>query len=331
MARLNPALLSVLLCLLFGGACTELPEGSRSELDGTSDNSFADQGGAGGDAADLDAEPGDGGDGGDRGDADRANDGGGNSDGDANGGDAGGVDSGGVDSGGVDSGGSGLCQGSYLLCDDLSDGETRGQAEGGSFVAAGWQRGDGVNQDKLSYELCGAITEGEVEFGVKGLKPSGQLAGGGQNKKAYFFGLYNNQHGDKTQSAVYYEFRYNGIDYDGESNFENKIKFDHGNWPINPTEHNRERYEPQTAPYNWDPDHTYHFKLKFEPRKAWMYIDDELEITAGIKNTDAAPMKYLYLGDINYGGEDSAYTGPEKIVITFVKVTGNASCESQDD
>jgi len=144
-----------------------------------------------------------------------------------------------------------------LVLDDPLQGTTLGTRSGGAFVTGGWQV---TTKDDTIYWHVPTITNGAVEFDVRGLDPNECRAG--MEDKAELFHMYDYTFGNS-------DINYNGAYRDNPfKHFIRKIgcldtaKADAMEivWQIRPN-----YVEPDTSRLSWNPNKTYHFREEWEP------------------------------------------------------------------
>ncbi len=204
-----------------------------------------------------------------------------------------------------------LLSGGLYLEDLLTDGTTVGNRENGTFILdEGWQHETG--HDKIWYDIGQDLTAGVVEFNSTNW--SNTTGGGTGDGKAYFFGLYDDEFGDKTSDytgCAFIELRWNTASQD---KYPLAIKVQAGNG-------SGQMSEIATRAFDWDPDHVYDMKIEFGNGQAKFYMDDVLEQTATYSGS--VNWRYLYIGDINYKETTNPgmYPGPDYITYSDVYVT----------
>jgi hypothetical protein len=206
-----------------------------------------------------------------------------------------------------------------IIDDKLTDSKTSGTQSGGSFSASGWKHTSDNN--KIVYKFSD-MTSGVVEFDVTNMD-SDNWNGGipGPPGYDYYFGIYDDSSGDKKS------------DYTGSAFIEMRANYNERNGVIKlqsgaGNEEMSEPYGCSNESCKFEPEKTYKHKLVFGGGEAKWYIDGDLKVTSTYSGT--INWNHLFIGDTNYKGTSSSYTGMEDFIFSNIMLSKNGCSSSVD-
>lgn len=166
-----------------------------------------------------------------------------------------------------------------LVLDDPLQGSTLGTQSGGAFVSGGWQV---TGKDDTIYWHVATITNGAVEFDVRGLNPNECRTG--MEDKSELFHMYDYTFGnaDVVYSGGYRDDTFKHFIRKTDCLDTARVNSMEIVWQVLPNSVN-----PDTAQLAWDPSTTYHFREEWGPDGAGnsqlkLYRDGVLLLTTSV-------------------------------------------------